>query len=325
MVSVKPKVGWERVDSELRVTSSKIIEVEGKMMSFPNAEFQFWDNITKQDVWNYYLSIWKWIAPYLHNRALGLNISLGKADEESKEEFVRTMEGRAPQWTTLFYTDRKNPKPGKSSKIDWLVCNDLPTLAYIVSLNCIDLHPWNSRITSPVVTDYIIVDLDPADGDFKKAIEVALVVKSFLDKHNLTGLVKTSGKTGIHIFIPCAEINFETEARSVGLNIASEIHNLIPDVATLETRKDKRNSKVYVDPSQNDFADRMACVYSLRPFVEPNVSTPVEWKEVNSKLNPSNFNIETIFQRLQKKGDLFKNIYDNKIRTANTAVLKKFL
>jgi bifunctional non-homologous end joining protein LigD len=323
MAKLVQKQGWERVDAK-PASASKNIKVEGKNVEFKDYDLEYWPEITKHDVWKYYEKIFSWIAPYLKDRALGLNVSLGSPGQEDDEEFIRSMEGRAPKWATVFHTDRKHPKPGKSSKIDWLVCNDRPTLAYIISLGCIDLHPWTSRITSPNFPDYIVIDLDPSDGDFRKAVETAKAAKKFLDKTKLTAFIKTSGKTGIHIYIPCNKIEFG-EARNIALHICSEIHNQVPDFTTMETRKEKRGDKLYIDPSQNDFADRVACVYSLRAFSEPNVSTPIEWKELNNKLRPSDFNLETIEGRLKKTGDLFQRVCDEKIASNNSIVLAAFI
>lgn len=115
--------------------------------------------------------------------------------------------------------------------IDYLVCNNLATLVYAVNLGCIDLNPWTSTIDNEHEPDFIIIDLDPSDDDFKKAITTAQAAKEFFDQHKLKSFVKTSGKTGIHLFIPCTGFNFK-QARAIAENICSGIHQLVPSITT---------------------------------------------------------------------------------------------
>ena len=234
------------------------------------------------------------------------------------------MEGHQPSCADIFSTKRKHPKPGKRNVIDYVVCNNKPTLLYLINLGCIDINPWTSTTDDYLHPNFIIIDLDPSDDDFKKAITTAQAAKQFFDKHKLKTFVKTSGKTGIHIFIPCKDFTFPN-ARTIAVNICSEVHKLVPEITTTTVSVNQRGNKLYIDPNQNDEADTVASAYSCRPFKVPTVSTPLEWKEVNSKLNPHDFTIKTILKRLEKKGDLFKDNLNEKIRTSNTRILKKFL
>lgn len=86
---------------------------------------------------------------------------------------------------------------------------------------------------------------------------------------------------------------------------------------------DHRGTKLFVDPSQNDYADTLACVYSVRPYKHPQVSMPLEWKEVKDKLDPAKFTMDSTPERLEKKGDIFKDLHNAKIKIANTKVLKR--
>jgi bifunctional non-homologous end joining protein LigD len=205
-----------------------------------------------------------------------------------------------------------------------LICNDEATLQYLVNLGCIDINPWTSRISSPDTPDFIIIDLDPSDEDFTKAIEVAKTAKKIFDKNKILAFPKTSGKTGIHLYLPCNEFNF-VEARIIAGTICNAIHELIPLITTTDVGINNRGNKLYLDPNQNDFADTVAAPYSVRPFYRPTVSTPLEWKEINSKLDPGKFTTSTILDRLKKKGDLFKNVLDKKIADSNNRQLKNFL
>lgn len=109
------------------------------------------------------------------------------------------------------------------------------------------------------------------------------------------------------------------------MKICNEISSSIPDISTTENTISKRGTKLFVDYNQNDEADTVAAPYSVRPAAYPTVSTPLEWKEVNEGLDPKNFNIHNIVERINKKGDLFKNVMDEKIRKSNSKILKQFL
>jgi bifunctional non-homologous end joining protein LigD len=313
--------GWKLVLSQ-EVQNREIRSFEGKAIELTDANKELWKGVTKEDVMKYYQTIAPTILPYLKDRPLGLNVSIYGVDQDGV--FIRGMENNYPPWATIFKTERKNPKAGKSTHIDWLVCNDIATMMYMVNLGCIDFHPWNSRVNSPNNPDYIVIDLDPSDEDFSKVIETTLAAKQFLDANNIIGFVKTSGQTGIHIFLPCEGIEYGN-ARKIGETIAKEIHQLVPDITTIAALKKNRGNKLYIDPSQNDFADRMAVAYCLRSFKQLQISTPLEWREINNELNPANFSIEIVLDRLKRKGDLWSDLQSKKNMLNNVEALKPFL
>src|SRR5665213_2426211 len=309
---------WEALDKR-KITSENELEIEGHKIKLVNIERELWPGVNKADLIQYYISIADYILPALKDRPLGLNICLQKT--ASGCFFVRGMEGRAPDWAEIFITDRKHKMKGKSDKIEWLLCNDKATLVYIVNLESIDIHPWTSRTTSANQPDYIVIDLDPSDDDFKKVIRTALAAKKLFDKHKLKSFIKTSGKTGLHLLIPCVGISFG-DSRKIAETLCLEIYKLVPQITTTNVSVNSRGNLLYIDPNQNDYADRVAAAYCVRAYHLPSVSTPLEWKEVNPKLNLFDFTIKTIPERLRKKGDLFKNILDEKVRMANSKILK---
>jgi bifunctional non-homologous end joining protein LigD len=231
------------------------------------------------------------------------------------------MEGHQPDFLDIYSTKRKHKAKGKADIIDYAVCNNLPALLWLINLGCIDLNPWNCTTKNPEEPDFIAVDLDPSDEDFRKAIKTAIAAKHYFDEQGLTAFIKTSGKTGIHIFIPCKGFTFP-QARTLAEHICAEIHKRVPMFTTLEVSVDKRGNKLFVDFSQNDQADTLASVYSVRPGKQPSVSTPIEWGELDLKLKPADFNITNISPRLQEKGDLWKDINDPKLKTKNSKILK---
>ena len=315
---------WETLDKR-EITSVNGLNIDGQTINLINIERELWPGITKADLIQYYISIIDYILPHLKDRPVGLNISLHSPAREGF--FLRGMEGHAPEWAQVFVTERKHKKKGKSDNIEWLVCNDRPTLLWAVNQESIDIHPWTSRIQTPLEPDYIAIDLDPSDGDFKKVIETALAAKEIFEKYKLKSLIKTSGKSGLHLLIPCVGIKSGEagEPRKIALALCAEIHQLLPDITTLNVSRSSRGNHVYIDPNQNDYADRLAAPYCVRAYHMPTVSTPLEWKEVNDKLDPRDFTIKTIGERLEKKGDLFRDILDEKTRVTNSIHLKQFI
>jgi bifunctional non-homologous end joining protein LigD len=197
----------------------------------------------------------------------------------------------------------------------------------MVNIGCVDINPWSSRYTDPETPDYLVIDLDPSeenrtDKGLNRLRETAMAAKEYCDKIGLKTFIKTSGKTGMHFLVPCRGFSF-TQARDLTEHICSEIHQLVPAISTTATSISQRENKVYIDPSQNDYADTIAAAYCARPYYKPCVSTPLDPKEINATLDPHEFTIETIFTRLRKKGDLFKDLLSKKMYEANNKILKK--
>ena len=312
---------WELLEQR-KITSENELEINGHKLNLVNIERELWPGITKAALIEYYISVSDYLLPHLKGRPLGLNICIQGAAKGGF--FLRGIEGKAPSWATIYTTERKHKKKGKSDKIEWLLCDNKETLVYIVNLESVDIHPWTARIDSPDHPDYIVIDLDPSDPDFQKVIDTALAAKKIFDKYKLKSFVKTSGKTGLHLLLPCNDIAFG-DSRKIAEIICSEIHDLVPEFTTTNISVNSRDNKLYIDPNQNDYADRIAAPYCVRAYHLPTVSTPLEWKEINTKLNPADFNIESIGKRLEKKGDLFEDILNSKIQRTNSKILKNLL
>ncbi len=218
------------------------------------------------------------------------------------------MEDRQPGCAELFSDKRRHAVKGKREKIDYLVCNNEATLLWMINLGCIDINPWNSRVIAPVYPDFIAIDLDPSDDDMEvarpKLIETAMAVKEYCDQKKLIAFIKTSGKTGIHFFVPCSGFD-NTVCRAIAEKMCYEIQALVPVVSTIENSVSSRGGKVYLDPSQNDYANTLASVYSVRPFHLPTVSTPLEWKAESSAGAIRLHNPERDFKGKEKRRFVF--------------------
>jgi bifunctional non-homologous end joining protein LigD len=312
---------WNKIFEE-KIKSEGVIEIQHQNLQLTNIEKKLWKTTNKAALISYYNNIAEYILPYLKDRPLSLHIKNLAA--LAPGFYIKDMEGYQPSFLEIYSTERKYKAKGKADIIDYAVCNNLPALIWLINLGCIDLNPWNSHTKNPLEPDYIAIDLDPSDEDFKKTVKTALAAKEYFDSQKLHTFIKTSGKTGIHIFIPCKSFSYP-QARILAEHICAKIHKTVPKITTLEVSIDHRGNKLFVDFSQNDEADTLASAYSVRPAKQPSVSMPLDWEEVNEKLKPSQFTIQNIAPRLLEKGDLWKDLLDAKIISQNTKILKKIL
>jgi bifunctional non-homologous end joining protein LigD len=238
------------------------------------------------------------------------------------------MEGRQPDCAEIFTDERRHDAAGKRKFIDYLVCNNEATLLWMINMGCIDVNPWNSRVQTPDEPDWIVIDLDPSEDSLSskglsRLRTTAMAARDFCKSNKLKVFAKSSGKTGMHFLVPCGGFK-SAEARALGEQICAGIHALVPNDSTITVSKDQRKGKVFVDFSQNDYADTISAPYCVRPFRMPLVSTPLDLKEISATLDPRKFDMPTIMKRLKRKGDLWDKIGDPKIIDANNRVLKKW-
>jgi bifunctional non-homologous end joining protein LigD len=316
---------WPMIENQA-VTSSQTKTVKGKQVLIINPDKRLWgteiDPIRKNDLLQYYHAVYKYMAPHLKDRPLSLHIK--HIAPVAKGFYIKDMEGRQPEWAEVFSVPRKHKKKGKRDVIDYLLCNNEATLQYTIGLGAIDINPWTSRTMTPENPDFIIIDLDPSDEDFKKVIETAQAAKQLFDSEGVTAFPKTSGKTGLHLYLPCQGFSF-LQARAIAETICTQVHELVPSITTTAVNINSRGDKLYLDPNQNDYTDTVAAPYSVRPTVQPTVSTPLKWKEINQNLDPADFTIHSIPGRLKTKGELFQDVLLPRYRKGNQQILSKFL
>jgi bifunctional non-homologous end joining protein LigD len=316
---------WPRLE-KIPVENSERFDIASCDIELTDVDREIWKGVAKANLIQYYHKVAGAMLPFLKNRPQSLYVKPVNAGAPGF--YIKDMEGREPPCAELFTDSRRHPREGKRSQIDYLVCNNESTLLWMVNLGCIDINPWSSRILNTTQPDFILIDLDPTLGDDQtdyhdKLLDTALATKEFCDRHKLKAFVKTSGQTGIHFYIPCIGIDFPG-ARRIAEFICAAVHKMTAESSTCAGSINSRGDKVYIDPSQNDYADTLAAPYSVRPFHIPTVSTPLEWKEINRKLDPQAFTIDTVPGRLRKKGDLFSDILNRKIARANSKKLLSF-
>lgn len=261
--------------------------------------------LTKKDLLEYYEQVGPIMLPYLKERPESLNRMPSGIDEPGF--FQKDITFDVPDFVDLVKVQHE-----ETGETQYIVCNNLPTLLYIANLGCIEINPWNSRVGSLEYPDYLVIDLDPVEITFSKCVEVALEVKKLLDRAHITAFIKTSGKRGLHIYIPLGA-KYDTDlCTNFAKLIAALIQKQLPDISSIERMPSARQEKVYIDFLQNRKGQTLAAPYSLRPTQEATVSTPLEWDELKPSLDPKKFTIETMPKRIKKVGDVWKGMLTQK-------------
>lgn len=260
------------------------------------------DDVTKGDVIAYYQSISQYILPHLKARPQSMNRFPNGI--KGLSFFQKDASDETPDWVET----QKVFSESSDKYINYIICNDKATLAYLNNLGCIELNVWTSKIQKADNPDYLVLDLDPSDkNSFDDVIETALAVKEVLDLAGIEGYPKTSGSSGIHIYIPTNGKYSYEQVKDFGHLLMQMVQQKLPELTTLERSLQKRDKdKIYLDYLQNRRGQTLASVYSLRPKKSAPVSMPLEWAEVKRGLQPTDFNIYNALNRITEKGDLFK-------------------
>lgn len=290
----------------------------------------------KRDLILYYETMCDWILPHLKDRPLSL--SRYPNGIEGKSFYQKDWDQKKPDFvqTVKVHSEHRN------SNINYIVCNNRETLLWIANLGCIEMHPWYSRIneldscdTSSLLheekcglnfPDFIVFDLDPyiysgkeKKGEepkyniagFKAAVEVAYQLKDILKELKINSYVKTSGKSGLHIYVPIINRYPYEETKKFAEIIARIMVSRFTDKITIEWSTARRKGKIFFDYNQNSRGKTIASVYSLRPNHSATVSMPVEWSNLDSIL-PTDFTIENVPQLVAKKTDLWEGVNTEK-------------
>jgi bifunctional non-homologous end joining protein LigD len=277
-------------------------------LKLTNLDKIYWpdDGYTKGDLLYYYESIAPVILPYLKNRPM---VMLRHPNGIYREGFFQKQVDltHLPSWIQTIRVKHQE------RYVDYLAIQDLESLLYVINLGCIELNPFSSRIPNLENPDYMIIDLDPEDIAFDFVIKAALVIHDILEEINIKNYCKTSGKRGLHIFIPLgAQINFE-QSQEFAKIVAFITQKYLPDIISLEHSPAKRQQRIYVDFLRNSRHQTVSSVYSLRPAPGAPASAPLFWDELKPGLNPRDFNIENMYQRIHNSGDLFTHVLDKNI------------
>jgi bifunctional non-homologous end joining protein LigD len=282
---------------------TQVRKIKGHELKFTNLSKLYWpeDKVSKRDMFNYYYQVAEYILPYLKDRPQSLNRFPGGIHGPSF--YQKDVKGKAPDWAETFPYEN-----GEGEKKEYLVGTDESSLLWMASLGCIEMNPWFSRIQNPDHPDYCVIDLDPDKHTFDQVVEAALETKKILDAIDVPSYCKTSGSTGMHIYIPLnAKYSYE-QSQMFAKIVVNLVHEQIPDYTSLERMVAARKGKMYLDFLQNRPGATIAGPYSLRPKIGATVSMPLHWDEVKPGLKMKDFNIFNTIDRLKVEGDLFKGV-----------------
>jgi bifunctional non-homologous end joining protein LigD len=228
-----------------------------------------------------------------------------------KAFFQKDAPSHMPSWIRTFRAN-VSTRQGTKKDVDFPVVDDELSLLWMVNMGCIDMNPWYSRVDRPERPDFVLFDLDPTpEVPWAQTMEVALLLKGLLDDLGLASYPKTSGGKGFHVLVPIARRSTYDDTRAFSELVAGTIARAYPKLATTEWSKARRRG-VLIDANQNGEGKTISSVYSVRPHPGAPVSTPLEWSEVTTKLDPKAFTMGVVLERVAKRGDLFRGVLEGK-------------
>lgn len=280
------------------------LKVGGHTVQLTNLHKVFWPGIkvTKGDLLRYYAAIAPVLLPHLKDRAM----TMKRYPNGVKGEFF-FMKNAAdrPSWV------KGCDIPHNHGRIvDFAMVQDVGSLLWMVNLGCIDLNPWYSRCDDTNRPDYLHFDLDPGPGvPFGRVLEVALVVREALTALGMPSYPKTTGASGVHVYVPIVRGPTQKEVWTFAKALAQTLGAKHPKIITTEFRIAKRaKGRVLVDYNQNVWGKTLASVYSVRPQAKPTVSAPVTWEEIEDGVKVSDFHMGNMIDRVADVGDLWKPV-----------------
>src|SRR4030095_3064919 len=289
------------VDEFLSLTRPKgdlLLKVGRDQVAVTSLDRIYWpdEKLTKFDLLSYYLRVADYIMPYLQDRPAilqryprGIKAPMFfQQDLDSAPEFIKTA--------------RLVNQEGR--ELDYGVYSTIASVLHFVTLGTIEQHPWHSTIKRLDKPDWIAIDLDPKKAPWENVLQVALVVKEVADEIGLKAFPKTSGSSGIHIYIPLKPTNVYDKVAEFARLFATEVAQRAPKIATVERTIAKRKStQVYVDWMQNARGKSLASVFTARAKHKASVSMPLTWKQIEQGVKITDFTITNAADFINKKGD----------------------
>src|SRR5688572_10706359 len=298
VVTVEEFLSLERPKGDL------LLKVGREQVSVTSLDRVYWpdEKLTKFDLLSYYLKVAEYIMPFLQDRPAilqryprGINAPMFfQQDLDSAPEFIKTA--------------RLTNQEG--CDLDYGVYSTVGSLLHFVTLGTIEQHPWHSTLKHLDKPDWIAIDLDPKRAPWEKVLQVALVVKEVADEVGLKAFPKTSGSSGIHIYIPLKASNEYDKVAEYARLFASEVARRAPQIATVERTIAKRKStQVYVDWMQNARSKSLASAYTARAKPKATVSMPLTWKQIEKGVKIQDFTVRNVPALLKKKGNPWSDFF----------------
>ena len=284
-----------------------ILQVGREQVSVTSLDRIYWpdEKLTKFDLLSYYLKVADYIMPYLKDRPAilqryprGIKAPMFfQQDLDSAPEFIKTA--------------RLTNQEGRD--LDYGVYSTVGSLLHFVTLGTIEQHPWHSTLKHLDKPDYIAIDLDPKRAPWDNVLQAALVVKQVADEVGLTAFPKTSGSSGVHIYVSLKPTNEYDKVAEYARLFASEVARRAPQIATVERTIAKRKStQVYVDWMQNARGKSLASAFTARAKPKATVSMPLTWKQIEKGVTIEDFRITNVPDLLKKKGDAWAEFFKSR-------------
>jgi bifunctional non-homologous end joining protein LigD len=291
-------------DSALRTQHSGLVT-----LTHPDRILYPRDKITKQDVADYYDAVADPMLRALRDRPLVLEHWNQGIDKPSW--FHQNLGKEAPAWLTTVETPART---SSRTKVKHLVADSREALRWLAQMSVLTIHMWSSRAGSLDQPDWVVFDLDPAKGKgIEQAIEAAIIMRGLLEHLELPSVPKTSGKRGIHVFVPIAPGYTHEQANAFACSIGAAVAREVPWM-TMDRALNQRRGRLYLDCMQNAYGKTMVAPYSPRAIDGAPVSAPLKWEEVTKKLDPLKYNLRTMPDRVAKVGDLFAKVFETKAK-----------
>ena len=284
-----------------------LVEVDGVPLRLTNLNKIYFpgDGYTKRNLLAYYFHVSSLLLPFLKDRPLVLRRYPNGIEGQA---FFQKDSGKdAPEWIKTVAIESES----KSKPIPYFVANNRASLLYLTNLGCIDHNPWSARTDDLEHPDYIFFDLDPTDGTpFAAVAKLGKLLTTQLQEIGMKVFLKTSGATGLHLFIPVERLYTYEQARQFVQTIASLTAQQHPGLITSDrTVRNRPKGSIYIDAHQNSSGQSLASVYSVRAFPHAPISTPITSSELSSKISPETWNLSSIRHRIEKVGDLWVDFW----------------
>jgi bifunctional non-homologous end joining protein LigD len=283
------------------------LAVDGERVSLTSLERVYWpdEKITKFELLRYYLEISAYMMPYLKNRPAilqrwprGVNAPMFfQQDLESAPGFIKTV--------------RLTNQQGR--ELDYAVYTTTASLLHFVNLGTIEQHPWHSTTAKLDKPDWMAIDLDPKKAPWENVLQVAITCKKVCDEIGLHAFPKTSGSSGIHIYLPLKPTNEYEKVAEFSRLLAGEVARRVPKIATVErTIAKRKRDQVYVDWMQNARGKSLAAVFTARAKLKATVSMPLTWKQIEQGVKISDFTVKNVPALLKKTGDAWSAFFEQR-------------
>jgi bifunctional non-homologous end joining protein LigD len=281
-----------------------ILDVDGELVSVTSLDRVYWpdEKLTKFDLLCYYLRIGPFILPFLKDRPAilqryprGIQAPMFfQQDLESAPAFVKTI--------------RLTNQEGR--ELDYAVFTTVGSMLHFVNQGNIEQHPWHSTVKHLDKPDYLMLDLDPKQAPWENVLQVALICKQVLDELDVPGFPKTSGSSGIHVYLPLKPKHQFGKVAALAEALAAEVAQRAPKIATIQRSLAKRQKQqVYVDAMQNARGKTIAATFSARAKPGATVSMPLTWKQIEKGVKISDFTIQNVPELVKKKGNVWADFF----------------